>query len=1036
MLTSTFAESQIRSTQKLNPFPGLRPFKYEESHLFFGREGQVDQVLDKLIHNRFVAVLGTSGIGKSSFLNCGLLPILYGDYATESSAQWEVCTFRPGASPIRNMAEALTETILANETDEEKKMVIRNMEYSLLCESSLGLVESVRSKFAREPKNYLMYIDQFEELFRFKNIDSTSVEEAAAFVKLLVTAVRQSEVPVYVIITLRSDFVGDCSQYPQLTKLINDSQFLIPQMTRKEKRRAITGPISVMGGEINERLVQQLLNDVGDNPDQLPIMQHALMRTWDYWQRNALAGEPMNLPHYEAIGGMGRALSIHANETYNELTDPQKKICERVFKTITEKGDEGRGIRRPTKLQEIATIAQSPIAEVAEVIDRFRSPGRTLLMPPHTVPLDGESIIDISHESLMRIWITLNKWVDEEAESSKLYLRLAEAAERHQQGKAGLWRPPDLQIALHWAEEHQPSLTWGLRYHPAYERTMLFLDFSKKEYEKEQIIREKQQRRKLVFSRILAIIFGIIGIIVGILFIFAYFNQQEAEDQRKIADEKARAATIAEAKANQSAQIAEKEREVAKVQEKLARNAESKAVLEREAADKAKKEAEISAKEAERQAVIASEKTVLAEIEKENAKNSEQKAIEASNRAYNLRLLSIARSMAIKSVQLSDTTQKGLVAQQAYLFNKNNGGELNDPDIYDGMYYAVKALHDESYNQLKVHSANVRALVATTSGNTMYSAASDGMIYRLNVNDPSGNKMLMNGADAAKGYIHKALALSPDGRWLASGGDYGHIQLYDLTKPAGDLSIQLKGNIHEIWYLAFTPDSKGLISSDSDKRLIYWDIESKNPVEIAKSDLKINSLSLHPRTNQVAIAKENGLVVLLDRDKSNAEQIIYQDPQGIDMISVAFSPDGKWLAAGNEKGVVRLFEVKVDDFNLVPQSLTGHKARVNTIRFSKDSKRLATGSFDKTVRIWSMNNTDDPPIILRDHADWVWSIEFSPDGEKLLAGCRDYKIRIWPTNVSSMADIICKKLNRSMTTPEWERFVAPVKEVPYETTCR
>ena len=233
-----------------------------------------------------------------------------------------------------------------------------NVEHSTLMSSSTGLVDAFKGKYDKYKKNYLIFVDQFEELFRFKDIDSTTTEETLAFIKLLLTATEQNDVPIYVALTMRSDFVGDCSQYPNLTNAINKSQFLIPQMTRNEKKAAIEGPIQVMGASIDDRLAQQLLNDVGDNADQLPIMQHALMRTWDYWEQSSIHNETINTGHYEAIGGMTTALEVHANEAFNELTDEQKRTCELIFKAITQKGDDGRRVRRPTQLSEIAAVAE------------------------------------------------------------------------------------------------------------------------------------------------------------------------------------------------------------------------------------------------------------------------------------------------------------------------------------------------------------------------------------------------------------------------------------------------------------------------------------------------------------------------------------------------------------------------------------------------------------------------------------------------------------------------------------------------------
>src|SRR5688572_25205578 len=393
--------SQITDQQvsTLNPFPGLRPFKIEESHLFFGREGQSDEVLLKLSKSRFVGVIGPSGSGKSSFIYCGVMPILYGGFLTDASPDWEVIVTRPGAGPIDNLAEALLKNNPEYEgADADEKKIKRTIFSTLLKSSSLGLVEAIEQSRKNKDVNYLVLVDQFEELFRFKEShEANSVNETLAFVNLLIEAINYPDRPIYVAITMRSDFIGDCAQFPELTRKINDSHYLIPQLTREQKRRAIEGPVAVGGAKITPRLVQQLLNDLGDNPDQLPILQHALMRTWSYWSDyRDVQEESVDLKHYEAIGTMSEALSLHANEAYDELTDDQKRICEILFKAITEKRGENFGIRRPTRLNEIASIADCSEDEVTDIIEKFREPGRSLLTPAHGTPISSKSMIDIS----------------------------------------------------------------------------------------------------------------------------------------------------------------------------------------------------------------------------------------------------------------------------------------------------------------------------------------------------------------------------------------------------------------------------------------------------------------------------------------------------------------------------------------------------------------------------------------------------------------------------------------------------------------
>jgi energy-coupling factor transporter ATP-binding protein EcfA2 len=521
----------------LNPFPGLRPFKIEESHLFFGREGQSDEVLLKLSKSRFVGVIGPSGSGKSSFIYCGVLPILYGGFLTDASPNWEVVVTRPGAGPIDNLAESLLKNNKEYlDAEPEEKKIKRTIFSTLLRSSSLGLVEAVEQSRRSAEVNYLILVDQFEELFRFKDsTDPNSVNETLAFVNLLIEAINYPDSPIYVAITMRSDFIGDCAQFPELTRKINDSHYLIPQLTRDQKRRAIEGPVAVGGAKITPRLVQQLLNDLGDNPDQLPILQHALMRTWSYWSLyRDYEDEPVDLKHYEAIGTMAEALSMHANEAFDELTDDQKRVCEILFKAITEKRGENFGIRRPTRLNEIASIADCSEDEVVDVIEKFREPGRSLLTPAFGSPITSKSMIDISHESLMRIWVRLKNWVDDEADAVQMYVRLAEAASMYQVGKAGLWRPPDLQLALNWQAKHKPTLVWGQRYHPAFERTLVFLEYSKKEFETEQRIKELEQKRKLQRARRTALVLATATIISLLFLIFAFIQKLEADEQRDL----------------------------------------------------------------------------------------------------------------------------------------------------------------------------------------------------------------------------------------------------------------------------------------------------------------------------------------------------------------------------------------------------------------------------------------------------------------------------------------------------------------------
>ena len=422
-MDESFPESLISENRiGINPFPGLRPFTMEECYLFFGREGQVDDILLKLSTHRSVAVMGYSGSGKSSLMICGVLPVLYGGFVTQTGPFWSIIHSRPGSSPLNNLTNSILEVLIQSKRiEEEDKHIHRAIINSILRSGPNGLVEMARYIQQGENENVFFLIDQFEELFRYADGgNDDSVNEATAYVNLILTAVQQREVPIYVALSMRSDFVGDCASYHGLSEMINTSNYLVPQMTREQKRMAIEGPVTVSGGKIASRLLKRMLNDIGDDQDQLPILQHAMMRTWDYWVTNHDLGEPLDLRHYNAIGKISQALSLHANEAFEGLNPRQKEIAEILFKALTEKGQD-QGMRRPVRVGLVAELADAQEGEVIDVVDNFRRPGRSFLMPGSSVVLNDETVIELSHESLMRIWTRLAVWVGEEAESAQMY---------------------------------------------------------------------------------------------------------------------------------------------------------------------------------------------------------------------------------------------------------------------------------------------------------------------------------------------------------------------------------------------------------------------------------------------------------------------------------------------------------------------------------------------------------------------------------------------------------------------------------------
>ena len=384
---------RIRSTRAtLCPYRGLLYFREEDAPFFFGRQAAIHQLHEAIQQHRFLAVVGASGSGKSSVVRAGLIPQL----RQEKGTTWEVTTLFPGDEPLKALARAVSPLLEPDTMDEIDRLVTINKLADAFAKHDVSLHDAGLRILDKQAgtNRLLLVIDQAEELYTVAKDE----QQRRRFIDELLDASERGSWTV--MLTLRGDFVGKALSYRPLSDRLQGAQVNLGPMTRDELEQAITAPARQVALSFADGLVARILDDVGDEPGHLPLLEFVLKRLWEDRQ-----GPELSHQAYDAMSGLQGAVAEKAEEVFGKLTALEQAAVKRVFLQVVRAGETGEDTRRRAAISEIGPAAMEVVKKLAD--ERLLVTNRAMA---------GEETVEVSHEALICQWQRLQEWLKEDRE--------------------------------------------------------------------------------------------------------------------------------------------------------------------------------------------------------------------------------------------------------------------------------------------------------------------------------------------------------------------------------------------------------------------------------------------------------------------------------------------------------------------------------------------------------------------------------------------------------------------------------------------
>jgi WD40 repeat protein/energy-coupling factor transporter ATP-binding protein EcfA2 len=935
-ISSTKQEAALRDDkgELICPYQGLQPFEQEQSVFFFGRDKQVQEIFRKLNEKPFVAVIGASGSGKSSVVRAGLIPRLNKDSdlisRLKEESEWQsIEPIKPGSNPLANLVNNFNK--IFNYPKELQELDVSTDNVS---EMFASIIKSLGGSV-----NYLLLIDQFEELFTV----CTDETERSQFIELITKLANIPDSPLAVVITMRADFIESCLLYPSLTQLIQAQAIYMPPLVGKDLGDAIEKPANIQGYSFEEGLIEEILQDVGKEEGILPLLEFALTQLWE---KRDSQNHQLTLEQYKALGRVTGALNHHADKIYSyndfekespqqERSDKEKDWIKQIFLRLVRIDEKGKDTRQRQSKATLLDIAKDDeergvLSQVLEDLVRGR-----LLVPggggQKTDDQDDNSLanlvqetqlIDIAHEALIRDWKKLHDWVQDNRIDLKFRQTITQAANDWENNS----KKEEYLVHLESRLEAAKALLEKEFLSPI-EADYVVACVEKVKRELNAKVEQERQLRKAAEQKV------ILAIASSMLLLFSGFGvlQWRAADRNQI-----------EARVTSSRRTFDSNRDRLD----------------------ALSEALRAGKQLQQSIWFRNDSQVRAEVMEVLAQTTYW-VRERNNWT--------ADTSYINSVSFSPDLQP-----EAQIIA--TGGFDNTVKLW--------SLDGKKLKTLEGHSKPITAVSFSPDGQILASASNDGIVKLWKRDGTFLRDLNTKLVDKNRKSVPVwSVSFSPNGQTIATASGDGTIILWDRQ---GNRQKNWQGHNKAIYSISFSPDGQTIATASDDNTVKLWNQKGQEVRKfLIRHKQPVVRVRFSPNGQTIATASFDGTTILWN--SQTGAKIKTLTGHTSDIFDVVFSPDGNTIATASRDNTVKLWNSNGE----LLSTLEGHKDRVNSLSFSADGRFLASASNDKTVKLWQPNYSYLIPIR---HRNRVRVVNISPDSEKIVTADVDNKVSLWNHN--------------------------------------